>query len=149
MDDPFEKLELRIDMSRLKYYSLVAGCASLMLVKFVPGSRNIFPEPFDIFDHTGNITSALLGCSFSVRFGTRIIRRKNLEAEQNTSSISIKTKMVLGGFAAGVLANGVIESRTGMKLVHWDNTPDPVDFAYGVISAACGALLPKVVRSNA
>ncbi len=109
------------------------------VLKYIPETRGIFPEPFDFFNHVGNFD---LGTGFAAGFAMRAIAAYHRrESGQQADPPSMKARVAAGGLLAGMLINGFVETRWGVKLTGWENTGDPIDFVYGAISGATGALL--------
>jgi hypothetical protein len=140
-----ERLRTQVSHASIKYRVLAMSCIGLVFAKDADGMRNILPEPFDVLDHAGNINgSAQFGYAGGLLVGKLVADRANKQ-EDCPSKLSTRTKMALGGLSVGLLLNGLVETRFGMKLIHWENTSDPIDFAYGVGTAtAVGALIPNV-----
>ncbi len=141
-----EQLSNKVSHASIKYGVLAMSCIALLIAKDGDGARDILPEPFDVFDHAGNINgSAQLGYAGGLIVGKLVTDRASRGGEREDSRLSIRAKMALGGLSVGLLVNGLVETKFGTKLMHWESTPDPIDFAYGVITAtAVGALLPNV-----
>ncbi len=145
-----EKLSNKVSHASIKYGVLAMSCLALVFAKDGDGARNILPEPFDVFDHAGNINgSAQLGYAGGLIVGKLVADRANRDVERDDSKLSIRAKMALGGLSVGLVVNGLVETKFGTKLIHLESTPDPIDFAYGVVTAtAVGALLPNVEQET-
>ena len=99
--------------------------------------RNIVQEPFDVFDHAGNFNPSMLlaGYPYLLASSTKKVR----------SSPRLQ-KGVLGlGVLAAFGANFLAETKTGVKLIGENGTPDTVDMLYGSGAAivTAGLLYPK------
>lgn len=144
-----EQIRNKVNDVSTKFYLLLAGCTALIAAKEIPGTRDVLPEPFDVMDHAGNINgSAQFGYAAGMVAGKYYTHWTN-DSEVVPSTRSVRTKMAMGGLAVGLAVNGLIESKFGMKLVHWENTSDPIDFIYGVGAAtAAASLLTDVERER-
>lgn len=143
---PFaESINTRVIDANNKFYAMVGACIGLLIAKDEPGARGILPEPFDFFNHVGNIDgSAQVGYVAGILLGKLAANRANEKGEP-LSKGSLRARMAAGGLVVGLVVNGLIESKWGMNLIHWQNTSDPLDFAYGVAtSTAVAGLLPTV-----
>ncbi len=103
------------------------------------------PEPFDFFDHAGVINgSAQLGYLSGLTVGKIIDGRANQNPEASPSVVSTRTKMALAGLSVGIVLNGLVETKLGIRLMNIETTPDPIDFVYGVSAASAASQLPRV-----
>lgn len=135
-----------ISNSYLKLAAIVTVAAASLIIRESEGARDIGPEPLDVFNHVGNVgISVSVGYCGSMVAGAVAVEHANMRSRkgEDTATSSICKKMVAGGIAAGIIVNGLVETKTGISLIGWENTPDPVDFAYGVGGAAIGGLIPK------
>lgn len=135
-----------ISNSYLKLAAIVTVAAASLIIRESEGARDIGPEPLDVFNHVGNVaTSVSVGYCGAMVTGVIAAEYANMRNEkgEETTTSSIRKKMVAGGLAAGIIVNGLVETKTGISLIGWENTPDPVDFAYGVSGAVIGSLVPK------
>lgn len=144
-----ERLITNVRHADIKYTILSFAGLGLLLAKDIDGVRNILPEPFDIFDHIGNVNlSAQIGYLAGALTGVIYTRNKN-KLHQVLSERKTRGVMAVGAAATGICINGLVETKTGQSLIHWQNTADPIDFIYGAITAtAMGALLPIVKQKT-
>lgn len=92
---------------------------------------NRIPEPFNIFNHIGNVDSvipALLVCIISALIFTRIWNPKKA---QHIFWISMTA-----GIVVGLICNILIELPWGMNLLDQPNIADPLDIIYGTLFSA-------------
>ena len=107
--------------------------------------RDILPEPFDIFDHAGNMNVSMqLGIAGAFA-GAKI-------AEKFDALPSIMKRAAVGmGSLAVLSANVISETRFGVSiapdiLVGRNTTPDKIDLAYGVAAGAFGVSMVDVIE---
>jgi hypothetical protein len=129
---------------------ITAACIGLAgaILRTVP-ARGIFPEPFDVFNHVGNLNgSSVIGYAGGLYLGQFYAERAKTESK---TSLMRRTRvaMAVGATVAGAALNAVSETKLGMSITHIGTTGDIVDYSYGVVTAAaCGVLLPKVVATK-
>ncbi len=126
----FEKLRNIPNISKNVYFYM--GLVALGRVRKIDGTRGLLPEPYDFFNHNGNILSSVttaIAASLAVRLGSseRLRRTKTMSAA------------ILGGVAV----NALVETRTGLSLpivpeMFRNSSPDPIDFGYGMFGALIG-----------
>ncbi len=140
-----ERLRTRVKHNSLWASVLAFSCVGLIFAKETEGTRNILPEPFDFFDHAGNVNgSAQIGYGVGLLTGIIAARRANNQDNPERHD-HIRAKMAAAGAAVGLLINGISETKFGLSLVgDTSTTPDLIDYAYGVIAAGTCAMLPTV-----
>lgn len=137
-----------VSHANTKFSLISLTCLGLAAIKDIPGVRNIIPEPFDVFDHVGNVSlSVAMGYVGGLIVGKVAASRAKRE-DLITNNTAIRTRMAFGGLTVGVVLNGLVETRVGMSILPLINTPDTVDLVYGAAAATvAGAFIPKVTQS--
>lgn len=109
------------------------------LLRAVP-ARDILPEPFDIFDHAGNLNgSAPAGYLTGLFVGSAYLDRSNPDLSPEQQKRRALGAMAAGGLVVGAVVNYISESKFGMSLTHIGDTGDPIDFGYGVATSVATA----------
>ena len=108
--------------------------------------RNVFPEPFDWFDHAGNFSNSIwLGAATSALAGAILERREGIDAKKSTKVMwAVGTLAVLG-------VNILFESKLGTNFMNNDEikfTGDAIDVVYGVGAGSLGASIPVLRDAN-
>lgn len=126
----------RIRQNLFLYGSLVA----LGRVRTIDGTRNIVPEPFDFFNHNGNILS-----STTVALCAGFVATKAANAKTGSPIPQNKRRSIIiaAALSSGAFINALVETRTGLSMPlieHFfgNSTPDPIDYAYGMAGSAIG-----------
>lgn len=102
--------------------------------------RNLFPEPFDVFDHLGNVTSLGVGWGVGLLSAHVLVARDPFGDGRRVRPVG-----AAWGALTGLVMNVLAETPAGEFLVD-ASTFDGVDFAYGLISATIGGAIPGVTR---
>lgn len=121
--------------------SLYLGMVALGRVRKIDGMRDLAPEPWDFFDHNGNVLSSVTA-ALAVSLKVRLAERR----ADSVKPVRFRRSKVMGAaLASGIAVNALVETRTGLSLPFVaclsDNcisTPDPIDYAYGVAGAGIG-----------
>lgn len=147
MVSPFEtvkKAREKVSFNIIKFGVLAVSFGALDYVNDIPGTRDNLPEPFDIIDHAGNMNWSIEAGYIAGLLYAAYVARKNERGTPPPDRATLKTRMALGGLAAGLVVNSLVETKFGIGILNWDNGPDPIDLVYGVAVATGAALLPGV-----
>lgn len=140
-----------------KNVAIWAGLCVLGRARHIDGIREIGPAPLDFFNHSGNILSSMnvaLAASAAVYLHSR--------SNEDIGRGGLRRRMIVASVASGLMVNAVVETKFGLGLpvvtnmfgaeqglentpvmgtAFTESTPDPVDFAYGVVAAAAGGVM--------
>ncbi len=105
--------------------------------------RGLFPEPFDVFNHSGNFgASILIGAGITylaVRLQNRFANRRG---NAETASLGRIRGVAAGiGITAVTLANAAVETKYGISV----GGKDTIDLFYGIAAGAFATTLPKPI----
>jgi hypothetical protein len=129
----------------VRYWCMWALLLPFIFIKEANGVRGILPEPFDFFSHAGNLHTSVCFGWLAGLFSGRIFQ------EHPESKLRLRVKMAAGGLAVGTLVN-LVETEWGARLFeHFvaKNTPDPIDFLYGVaVATLAGAFGPSIKKET-
>lgn len=127
-----------MDATQAKVFGLMVLASSTRAgSKFgIVETRGQIPEPFDIVNHSGNLTvTYAVATAASKMFWSN--KKPRLEAPEDFSK---RRRILAGGVAAGAIALNSYAELVGYGSA---STPDTIDFAYGMLGAYVGY---KVVR---
>lgn len=118
------------------------GLSALVLATGAPSVRKRLelPEPLNFAQHVGNTPmSAWLG----IMAGDLIAQstQSGHLARFGMSRHATRGVMAAAGFAVGAGLNFFAETRFGIRISGWNNTPDMIDFGYGVAAATIAGTL--------
>ncbi len=123
------------------YVTLLSGAVASHLYSKLPDTRSFLPEPFDILDHIGNVTSSLtIGYYAGIIAAYGYLKASN--ADEVKTIAKTRSSAIAAGFAVGLIANAIVETKTGQNFIDWESTPDIIDLTYGVAGATAGASIP-------
>jgi hypothetical protein len=99
-----------------------------------PGFRDIAPEPFDYFDHAGNVTYAV-GAGAVTAVATLV--GNSIRGEENVSTV--RRRAAMAAFCVGVALNTIGETKLGTSIFVNGMENGATDFAYGVAATTIAA----------
>jgi len=112
----------------------------------IPGSRDWLAEPWNFVNHSGNAAvSAYIGIA-SGRWGGIAYERFRKNNNEASARKRARVAMAAAGLAVGFVANAAIETKLGLKITHYPDTPDPLDLVYGVTSATYAAAVGPTIQ---
>ncbi len=150
-----EKLSLGFNISKKKFAALAIMFNS-DLISWIEKKgleegekskiRNVLPEPFDWFNHAGNLANSMwIGLATSTLAGAIFERR------ETTDPIKANRVMWSLGATAALGLNLLAESRLGVKFMSRGETKytsDIVDVVYGFGAGCVAASVPVLRDAN-
>ncbi|OLS98443.1 hypothetical protein BJF90_09215 [Pseudonocardia sp. CNS-004] len=123
--------------SAMRYVVLGVGLVLQLMVLSAPELRNLFPRPFDVFAHVGNLVGSGLVAVWAVELRLWQERRSSGADHLTRSQLHTYFRRWLPGILSVVaLLNLVFESAWGLNVLGYrifsGTVPDPWDLVYGV-----------------